>query len=383
MRVSIAESILELEPSEWATIAAGSSPFIQFPFVAALERSGSVGEGTGWLPRYFLAWEEERLVGAVPAWLKGHSYGEYIFDWAWADGAQRAGLPYYPKAVVAVPFTPATDRRILLGPSGNEGVARALVDSLLGDARSQGLSSVHWLFTTEAEKELLEASGHIPRTTLQFHWRNRGWSSFEDYLGSMRGKRRREIRRERRKIAEGPCRVRMLEGPELEDEHWNAMDRFYRSTAARKWGHPYLSESFFECIRRDFAEAVRFAEARCGDRLVAGALFFQRGQSLYGRYWGCDEAHRHLHFETCFYSAIEYCIDQGLERYEAGAQGEHKLARGFEPQAIHSAHWIADPRLSAAVKEFCRAEATHTARIIGSLEQHSVFRDDGPEPGSP
>lgn len=383
MRVSIAESILEVPSEQWSRVAGGSSPFIEFPFLAALERSGSVGAGTGWRPRYFLAWEGEQLMAAIPAWLKDHSYGEYIFDWAWADGAHRAGISYYPKAVVAVPFTPATDRRLLRADDAPAEVGPALVDALLDDARGLGLSSVHWLCTPAEDQALLADRGHVLRETLQYHWRNRSWECFEDYLATMRGKRRREIRRERRRLAEAGYQVEMRQGPELEEEEWEAIDRFYRSTAARKWGHPYLSETFFSELRSCFPEAVRFAAARHEGRLVAGALFFERSGALYGRYWGCDSHHRHLHFETCFYSPIDYCIREGIQLYEAGAQGDHKLPRGFDPVGVHSAHWIADPRLGAAVEDFCRAEQAQTRRVIQVLSQHGAFESGARLPSLP
>ncbi|MEE2828183.1 MAG: GNAT family N-acetyltransferase, partial [Myxococcota bacterium] len=283
------------------------------------------------------------------------------------------GLRYYPKAVVAVPFTPATDRRILLHSDASDEVGPALVQRLRDLALELGLSSIHWLFVTAEEKALLASLGHLPRTTVQYHWSNRGWSSFEDYLGAMRGKRRREIRRERRRLAESGIRVEMLSGSQLGGEEWAAIDRFYRSTAARKWGHPYLTPSFFEEIRSTFSEAVRFAVARREGQILAGALFFERGDALYGRYWGCDARHQHLHFETCFYAPIEYCIARGVQRYEAGAQGEHKIPRGFDPVPVHSAHWIAEPSLASAVEDFCRSEGAHTRRVIELLARHSPF----------
>jgi predicted N-acyltransferase len=373
MRLSMAQSILALPSADWDRLTRGASPFVAHPFLAALEDSGSVGRGTGWIPRYFLAWDEDRLVGALPAWLKSHSYGEYIFDWAWADGAARAGIRYYPKAVVAVPFTPATGGRILLCSDAPPETAEFLIRGLLDDAAAQGLSSVHWLFTKPEEQELLERQGHILRETVQFHWRNRNWTDWDDYLGSMRGKRRREIRRERRRLAESGCSVEMMAGPDLGDAEWNAIDRFYRDTAARKGAHPYLSPSFFSVIRERCAESVRFAAARHGGNLVGGALFFEQGDALYGRYWGCDARHRHLHFETCFYAPIEYCIARGIQLYEAGAQGEHKLPRGFAPVAVYSAHWIADERLRGAVEDFCAAERLHTARVVEMLDPHGAF----------
>ena len=373
MRLSISQSILDIPAEQWEHIAGGSSPFIEYPFLASLEESGSVGPQTGWVPNYVLAWEDEQLVGALPTWIKSHSYGEYIFDWAWADGAARAGIVYYPKMVVAIPFTPATDARILLSADAPPETSERLLRTARSDAEERGLSSIHWLFTQPGEQVTLAEHGHILRETVQFHWRNRDWGCFEDYLASMRGKRRREIRRERRRVRDAGCSVEMLSGPELGDEEWTAIDRFYRDTAAKKRGQPYLSPSFFPTLRERFPESVRFAAARCDDELVGGALFFERGTSLYGRYWGCDKSYRHLHFETCFYRPIEYCIERGITLYEAGAQGQHKLPRGFQPVGVHSAHWMADPRLHEAVAEFCRTEKMQTDRVVQMLEPHGAF----------
>lgn len=373
MRVATSRSILEVGDGPWSALDLGCSPFLRFGFLASLECSGSVGEGTGWEPRYVLAWDGEQLVGAIPAWWKSHSYGEYIFDWAWADGAMRAGIPYYPKIVVGVPFTPATGNRLLLHPQAPPGTAAALLAGLRELADEVQASSVHWLFCEERESELLERLGYFPRETLQFHWRNPGWESFEDYLGAMRGKRRREIRRERRRLRDAGLNVVLKQGPELGDEEWAAMDRFYRDTTARKWGQAYLSTSFFSELRTHMPESVVFAAARRGDEMVGGALLFEGTGALYGRYWGCDETYQHLHFETCFYSPIEYCLIRGLTLYEAGAQGEHKLPRGFAPSIVRSVHWIREPRLAAAIDDFCAAERAQTRRSLEHLESHGAF----------
>ncbi len=374
MRLSILDGATEVDADAWDRLQTGPSPFCEHAFLAALERSGSVGRGTGWQPLFLCAWEGDELVGAVPAYLKGHSYGEYIFDWSWAEAAQRAGLPYYPKLVVAVPFTPATGRRILLAPGAGEDVARALAAATMDAASQLGASSVHWLFVTQQERDLLADVGYHPRLTLQYHFRNQGWETFDDYLGAMRSKRRREIRRERRKVAEQGLTVRMLGGEELDDEHWRAIERFYRDTSSRKWGQAYLSSDFFVQIRETFSHRVRFAAGYAGDDLVAGALCFERDEGLYGRYWGCDARFEQLHFETCFYAPIEDCIERGVQLYEAGAQGQHKIPRGFLPTGIHSAHWVAHPGLHDAVGDFVEAEARQNRRVIEALAQHSPFR---------
>lgn len=374
MRLSMVEGVTGVDPAAWDRLDTGPSPFCEHAFLAALERSGSVGPGTGWQPLFVTAWEGDELVGAVPTYLKGHSYGEYIFDWSWAEAAQRGGLPYYPKLVVAVPFTPATGRRILLAPGAGDDVAAALASAVRDAAVQVGASSVHWLFVTGQERDLLERVGYLPRLTLQYHWRNQGWTSFDEYLAAMRSKRRREVRRERRVVQDQGLEVRMLPGEELGDEHWRAIVRFYEDTSSRKWGQAYLRAGFFDEIRRTFSHRVRFAAGFAGDDLVAGALSFERDQGLYGRYWGCDSRFPQLHFETCFYAPIDYCVSNGIQLYEAGAQGEHKIPRGFLPTAVHSAHWFEHRGLHEAVAAFVASEAKHNEQLIEALAARSPFR---------
>lgn len=371
MRVAIADGVSSIDPAAWDRLHTAPSPFCEHAFLKALESSGSVGPGTGWVPLFPTIWEGDELVGAAPAYVKEHSYGEYIFDWSWADASQRAGLPYYPKLVVAVPFTPATGRRLLTAPGASDEVPRLLARTLRDVAGSINASSVHWLFVLEEEQALLAEEGFTPRITLQYHWRNRGWSSFEEFLGSMKSKRRREIRRERRKVE--AVDVRVVAGPDMTDLEWASVDRFYRATAARKWGQPYLEPSFFEAIRQTFPHRVSFTVAYNEGELVAGALGFRRDEALYGRYWGCHERMKQLHFETCFYAPIEHCIEQGILLYEAGAQGEHKIARGFEPSAVRSSHWMAHAGLRGAVDDFLAHERRGSEAAIERLTEHLPY----------
>lgn len=376
VRLTVADSYADIDPAAWDRLQTGPSPFCEHAFLAALERSGSVGPGTGWTPLPVLVHDGDELVGAAPAWLKQHSMGEYIFDHAWAEGAGRAGLRYYPKLVVAAPFTPATGRRLLLAPGAGDDVARALATGLVDVADQLGLSGVHWLFVTEEERDLLAGLGLLPRLTLQYHWRNQGWADFEGFLGALQGKRRREIRRERRCVRDAGVDVAVLTGAQMDDRQWGSVDRFYRSTSARKWGEPYLTPTFFEELRRTFAHRVRFIAAERDGELVAGALAFQRDGALYGRYWGCDERLPQLHFETCFYRGIEHCIAQGLDLFEAGAQGPHKLPRGFLPTAIHSVHHLAHPGLRGAVQRFVEEERGYNERAIEQLLLRSPYRGE-------
>ncbi len=388
MRLSLVERISDLSPDAWARLDPGRSPFMELPFLEALEHSGSVGAATGWSPLFVTAWSDEgALVGAVPAFVKAHSYGEYIFDWGWARGAQAAGIDYYPKLVVAAPFTPATGRRILLAPDAGPEVMPSLIAATVDVAKQLRLSSVHWLFVTDEERAVLEQMGFLTRLTTQYHWENAGFSDFEGFLGTMRSKRRREVRRERAQVAEAGIQVRMLTGPEMQDRHWAAADDFYRHTCGRKWNDPYLEPGFFERIRATFADRVVFCSAERDGVVLAGSLFFRRNDALYGRYWGRrdDVQVKGLHFDVCYYAPIEWAIQQGIQLYEAGAQGEHKIARGFLPSPIHSAHWIADPRLAGGVARFLQDESAHTAVVMEALEQRGPFRrgDDGPLPAGP
>lgn len=388
MRLSLVEQISSLPRDAWARLDVGRSPFMELPFLQALETSGSIGARTGWSPLFITAWSDDGdLLGAVPAFVKAHSYGEYIFDWGWARGAQAAGIDYYPKLVIAAPFTPATGRRILLAPEAGDNVARALAASAVDVAKQLGLSSVHWLFVTDEERALLHDVGYLTRLTTQYHWEDDGFADFEGFLGSMRSKRRREVRRERRQVLEAGIDVRMVTGPEMEDRHWAAADDFYRHTCGRKWNDPYLEPGFFEQIRETFADRVVFCSAEREGAVLAGSVFFRRGDALYGRYWGRrdDVRVKGLHFDVCYYTPIEWAIAQGIELYEAGAQGEHKIARGFMPSSIHSAHWIADPRLAGGVARFLRDESAHAEVVMEALEQRGPFRrgEAGPLPAGP
>lgn len=378
MRLTITGGVREVEAADWDALEQGRSPFLSHAFLAALEDSGSVGPGSGWQPLFVLAHDGEALVGAAPAYVKSHSYGEYIFDWGWAEGAMRAGIDYYPKLVVAVPFTPATGRRLLVAP-GRADVRRALIGALQESAERLGMSSVHALFCEADEQTDLVEAGWLPRTTMQYHWRNfGGWTDFDGFLGAMRSKRRREIRRERRKVVEAGIDVGMLRGDEVGAAEWAAMWRFYQDTTNRKWGQAYLKRGFFEQIARTLGDSVRMAVARRDGQIIATALNFAGDGALYGRYWGCSEQHRQLHFETCYYASIDHCLVEGLELYEAGAQGEHKIPRGFLASPIRSAHWLRHPGLHGAIDGFLEQEREHNEAVITMLRERSPFAETPP-----
>ncbi len=322
--------------------------------------------------------EGERLVAAAPLYLKAHSYGEFVFDWAWAEAHERAGLRYYPKLIGAVPFTPTSGPRLLVAADTGAAAARA---ALAGAARelaaSLGCSSLHFLFCTEEEARELAGAGFELRTGCQFHWHNPGLASFDDYLAMLDSKHRKQVRRERREAAAAPVEIVRVAGTAASPEQWHAYHRLYRSTYDRKWGYPSLTLEFFETLGRELGDALLLVLARRGGRYVAGAHCLVGSDTLYGRNWGRSEYHRALHFEMCYYRTIEICIERRLKRFDAGAQGEHKLARGFLPTRTWSAHWIAAPRLRRAIAAHLAEEREAVAAYLRDAERHLPFRRAG------
>jgi predicted N-acyltransferase len=366
----MAGSVSELPADQWDALTNGDNPFVSHAFLSALEDSGSVGEGTGWLPAPLVIEDGSRLVAALPAYLKGHSQGEYVFDHSWADAWERAGGRYYPKLQIAAPFTPATGPRVLTrDPS--------LAGPLLGFAEkfveANQLSSAHATFIEPAQAPLFEAAGWLLRRDLQFHWTNRGYRTFDDFLGALASRKRKAIRKEREAAQDGVT-IRRLTGAELKTEHWDAFWIFYQDTGSRKWGSPYLTRKAFDLLGERMAQRILLVLALRGDRAIAGALNFIGGEALYGRYWGCTEDRRFLHFELCYYQAIEAAIELGLELVEAGAQGQHKIARGYEPVQTTSAHWIADPGFRNAVADFLEREREGVAVDAEWLAGTTPFR---------
>ncbi|MDZ7840808.1 MAG: GNAT family N-acetyltransferase [Gammaproteobacteria bacterium] len=374
------DSLDEIDAAVWDRLNRGDYPFARHAFLAGLERTGCVRAETGWQPRHLLVYENaaaDTPVGAVPLYLKSHSWGEYVFDWAWADAYERAGLPYYPKLLCAIPFTPATGPRLLVAPDGDrpEDVRRALVRGIIREAERLNVSSVHWLFTDAADTRALEAEGLLKRTGNQFHWQNRGYRDFDDFLANLTSKRRKQIRRERRQVAEAGVAVQMMEGRELAPHDWDAMYGFYRNTVLERGAIPYLSREFFHRLVTDMPGQTLIAAARdSSGELVAGALYLRSENTLYGRYWGASTFYEGLHFEACYYQPIDYCVRHGIDRFEAGAQGEHKLNRGLVPNPTFSAHWLAHPQFTDAVRDFLHTETRHVERYAAVLGHHSPFR---------
>jgi uncharacterized protein len=376
MRVERLPGIDQVEEAAWRAIEPPDFPFFDLEFLRALERSGSVGGASGWEPVYLLCEDEGSFLGALPLYLKTDSYGEYIFDWEWARAYREHGLPYYPKIVAAVPFTPATGPKLLVRRDTGEraAVTHALLDAARDLAEDLGVSSSHALFLPESELADFTGHGFAVRHSLQFHWRNRGYSSFSDYLEALTSKRRRQVKRERRQL-EGVT-VERLTGEALEQEHAALMYRFYLGTYDRKWGFPYLTGAFFSEVFRTMRDRVLFVLARDEPtrRPVAGTLFFFKGRSLYGRYWGAAEERRNLHFELCYYQGIEFAIERGLNLFEAGAQGEHKLARGFLPTLTYSAHEIRHPGFRHAIERYIAQEKELLAGTLAEYAGHDPYR---------
>jgi predicted N-acyltransferase len=379
MRVEWLSSIERVERAAWRAIEPPDFPFFDFEFLRSLERSGSVGGASGWPPVYLLCKDEQNLLGALCLYVKTDSYGEYIFDWDWAYAYQQHGLPYYPKLVAAVPFTPATGPKLLVRPDVGRAlraeVTRALLDAArrLGDERP--VSSSHALFLPEQEIREFTGRGFALRHSLQFHWRNHGYGTFSDYLNALEGKRRRQISRERRQLGGEGLAIERLTGDALSGEHAAGMYKFYLGTFDRKWGFPYLNEAFFEEVFRTMSDRILLVLARNGAGLpVAGALNYFKGRSLYGRYWGAAQRRRNLHFELCYYQAIEFAIERRLELFEAGAQGEHKLARGFLPTLTYSAHEIRHPGFRHAIYDYIETEKEALARTLAAYQQHDPYK---------
>ena len=380
LSLDVVEAITDIPAADWDACAGPGNPFVRHAFLRILEESGSVGPGTGWSARHLTLRDGAgRLIGAVPLYLKSHSYGEYVFDQGWANAYERAGGRYYPKLQAAVPFTPVTGRRLLLRADAPAGAATTLVRALESAAAGNGISSVHVTFPTRAEWDLFGEAGWLRRLGTQFHWENRGYAGFEDFLDALSSRKRKAVRRERRAVAESGVEVLTLTGPDLKPEHWDAFDRLYRATSDRKWGWPYLTPDFFRRLGAEMADAVVLVMARDGGAWVGGALNLLGDGVLYGRNWGSAGEYPYLHFEACYYRAIDFAIERGLSRVEAGAQGEHKIQRGYLPVPTYSAHYVADPALARAVADFLARERTAVEEEMRLLAGESPYRRDGGE----
>ena len=376
LQVELLEGVSALAPEAWNALVGEASPFLEWEWLASLEEAGCVGADSGWDPRPLVIRDGERLVAACPLYAKQHSEGEFVFDWGWADAAQRAGLDYYPKWLVGVPFTPVSGARLLAAP----GVDRAEAAGWLGGAlrelcEQSGLSGVHVNFCAPDEVAALQERGWMLRVGIQYHWRNAGYTSFDDYLGHLKSKRRNQVRRERRVVAEAGVEIEVQRGDGIDDALFEPLFQCYRATVdAHFYGRRYLNRRFFELLRQRFRHRLCFVVARRDGEVLAGTTNVEKGDALYGRYWGALQPLRHLHFEVCYYAAIEHCIETGLARFEPGAGGDYKFLRGFDAQPTYSLHHLRHPGLAGAVERFLEAERREAAHTLELLEAHSQLK---------
>ncbi|MGE5522436.1 MAG: GNAT family N-acetyltransferase [Rhodospirillaceae bacterium] len=372
MKLETVASLDAVSPGEWNALA-GTDPFVGHEFLSALERTACVGTSAGWTPTHLVLRDRRRLEAAMPLYLKTHSYGEYVFDWAWADAYHRHGIDYYPKLVCAVPFTPVTGPRLLAHKDEHRHI---LVAGLLQLARELKVSSAHVLFPCATDEEALLRAGMLARRGVQFHWRNDGYACFDDFLAAMNHAKRKNIRQERRKVRDAGITFEWLEGAQITEADWMFFSKCYRNTYRAHGSRPYLSLQFFRELGAALPAATVLIVARRDGRRIAASFNVRAAERLYGRYWGSVEYESGLHFETCYYQVIEYCISRGIAVFEGGAQGEHKMARGLLPVETRSAHWLAHPQFAEAVEAFLAREGRGMAHYMDELREHTPFRRD-------
>jgi predicted N-acyltransferase len=376
MRERIHNSIDELDPKEWNALAGTDVPFLRHELLAALEHTHCIGAGTGWTPAYISLSDERGLAAAVPAYIKGHSYGEFVFDFAWAQAYTRFGKRYYPKLTVGVPFTPATGPRLLIRKDLDRGtLEKRLIKAIESQASAASLSSVHGLFLTDADRDAFARAKWLQRRDCQFHWTNHGYASFEAYLETFTAEKRKKARRERRRVAEAGITFDTRCGPELDKRLLDKVYLFHRDTFLRHGHEPYLTREFFTEISRTLGDALMVKVAMFGGQPVAAAIFFWYPGALYGRYWGSAAEFHSLHFETCYHQGIEFCIERGIARFEPGTQGEHKVSRGFEPTITWSAHHITDTRFREAIRDYLSREGDAVDAYAAEIQSHVPFRE--------
>jgi uncharacterized protein len=374
-RIEFFSSIDHLDPREWNALGGGAHPFARHEFLAALEHAGCVGSGTGWQPRYLALRDGAGLAGAAAAYLKTHSYGEFVFDFGWAQAYERLGRRYYPKLTVATPFTPATGPRLLVRPGLDPpGITAQLLDALERDAVARDVSGVHALFLDEPARAACAAQGWLLRRDCQFHWHNRGYASFEQYLETFTAEKRKKARRERRRVTESGVRFETRFGAELDAPLLERIYALHRDTFLRHGHEPYLTPEFFAEIARRLPESLMVKLAVYGRTVVAVAVFFSSPDALYGRYWGAAADFHSLHFEACSHQGVEFCIERGIARFEPGTQGEHKVSRGFEPQLTWSAHFIADRQFRAAIAQYLEREGAAVESYALEVQEHVPYR---------
>ncbi|MBM9501821.1 N-acetyltransferase [Leptospira sp. 201903071] len=376
IRVEFLDSISSISKEEWNSISDHQSPFLEYDFLHSLEVSRCIGSSTSWIQKYCILKKDGRFSAVIPLFLKFDSYGEYIFDFQWAQFFSKAGLNYYPKGLVAIPFTPANGKRILhKNEMSLEEVCSYLIPELLRFCEKEGLSGVHFLFLEKKESEVLEKFGFTTRLSHQYHWNNPGYENFDDYLGAMKSKKRMQIKREREIVRNYGLEIRILEGNQISKSDMNSIWRFYEDTHSRKWGSAYLNRKFFDEAFETFRDRIVLVLASRDGKPIAGTFNLRKGEFLYGRYWGCLEYHSHLHFECCFYQLIDYAIREKIKVFEAGAQGEHKFLRGFPAVPTYSSHRIFHPGARNAIERFLKEERLHMQEMIQETNEHSPLKE--------
>jgi predicted N-acyltransferase len=375
-QVTVHESIAEISADEWNRLAGTDYPFLRHEFLLAAERSGSVAPDAGWHPRHLSLFDDaNKLRAALPLYRKDHSWGEFVFDWAWAQAYEQAGMEYYPKLVSAVPFTPAPSRRLLIASPDDDEAASILMAAAIKLAEETNCSSLHILFPEERELPLLRNAGMRIRKDCQFHWHNDNFTDFDEFLSTFSSAKRKKTRRDRRRVAEAGIRFLRLRGNQMDTELWSIVYRLISMTFMRRGSLPYFNQEFFVEIGRSLADNVLVVLAQRDDEPIAAAVFFESERVLYGRYWGSDGHYDSLHFETCYYQGIDYCIDTGKQSFEPGTQGEHKISRGFVPESVWSAHWLKQPEFFSAIGNYLDEERRHVERYMQAVDAHSPYKD--------
>jgi predicted N-acyltransferase len=386
LEISFIQSIEQISVEAWGKVINCDYPFIQYDFIKALEVSGATSAKSGWLPYHLLIKDKQNLVGLMPLYIKNHSYGEYVFDFQWANAYHQSGLDYYPKLITAIPFTPATGQRIYLDESIDKlATYKKIQEKIETLCLEQNLSSWHVLFPTNQESIKLSDSNTFSRLGSQYHWFNRSYTNFEEFLANCKTKQRKNMRRERRGVEQQQLKIKMLSGEQITESLWQHFFAFYQSTYAKRSGnYGYLSESFFKLIGKQLPQSIVMGVATLNEataegaqqveKIVAASLFFKDKNTLYGRYWGCSQEFDYLHFELCYYQGIDYCIKNQIQKFDAGAQGEHKIPRGFEPIETYSNHWVAHPEFDNAIRRFVEEEKRYVAQSITELEKKLPFK---------
>lgn len=374
MRVTIHNRIDEISASDWNSLVTDNHPFLRHEFLSAMEKHGCVGDQFGWLPLHISVHENGRLIGAMPLYEKTNSYGEFVFDHAWEGAYERNGLNYYPKLVSAIPYTPATGQRLLTTKSRFTEIAAVLTQTALQLTKEINASSIHCLFPEAQEINFLAQQQWLIRHDAQFHWHNRNYQSFEEFLNCLNPKKRKNIRQERRKVNEAGVNLRVLDGHSAKEKDWQDWSLFYKKTFDEKWGVATFNHDFFSAIAKQLPEQIVLVLADLDDRCIAGSLMYRSDTTLYGRHWGCIDNINSLHFEACYYQGIEYCIKNEIKIFEPGAQGEHKIARGFLPTLTRSAHWLADDQLRVPIENFIEHEKAAVSGYIKQLQSSSPYK---------